>query len=618
MDEVCEGHPGRSKRAWMFEMQSLAIAFALYCILIVSPPIWHVGHDLHSAAKRGDVKRLAKLLKPDSSNQVLDVNATTKDGTDMSPLHFAAAGGHVEAVQELLSNGADVTKLNNDGDNCLHVAARNCRDQRYVDTIKTIASSRSRRRALNVLNKANKYPRDFLAEKWRDSLKAQLDIDMTLDRSSSRHTSLLGSKLSMSGPAGGHENVPIVECANVQLKGLFPNAEDDDAPSPRALNSVSGLIFSKAAGGMARKVLKRNDDAGMVSLGALRKVGELGKGGFGKVIEVVMPDRTGGYFSRENREKRYALKLQTKTGSAAVQQSAFHEVLALRTVRHPFIVLLEKAFATPKFFALLLELCPTDLNRKLCELEDKDTERCVGLGAYDTARYLGQTLIAIRHMHKINIVYRDLKPENILVSLEDEAKVADFGLAKAVGSADRMTMCGTMGFFPPELLNGDLISDSEDEEASSPAKSEGCSVNISNSSRKAASRMAQSARSSSIRSSRTGGGSSFDPFKLDSYSYGVTLQVCLLGEDGAQKKEIRKKGAMMLPMHLSEDENKEMLTTLRDNGRLSPEAYDLLVNKLLPFRPKLRSRLLDGVDEHPFFLKNLNCNNLHDHLLKKR
>jgi serine/threonine protein kinase len=300
--------------------------------------------------------------------------------------------------------------------------------------------------------------------------------------------------------------------------------------------------------------------------------------------------------------------------------SAFHEVLALRTVHHPFIVRLEKAFATPKFFALLLELCPTDLNRKLCELEDRDTERFTGLGVENTARYLGQVLIAIRHMHKIKIVYRDLKPENILVSLDDEAKVADFGLAKAVGQTERMTMCGTMGFFPPELLNDGLMTDSEDDEEDGRRTTlDGSERRSDRDSRAALSRIAASSNATTRRSSESNRDSSFDPFKLDSYSYGVTLQVCLLGEDGAQKKEIRKKGAMMLPMHLSEDENKELLNTLKENKRLSEEAYDLLVNKLLPFRPRQRCRLLeDCIIDHDFFLKTLNCKNLEKHMMPNR
>ncbi|KAK1134074.1 hypothetical protein K0M31_011859 [Melipona bicolor] len=60
---------------------------------------WDV--ELHLAAARGDAKRLRVLL--DSGR--VHVDCKDKDGT--TPLILAAAGGHIEAVTELLQQGAD-------------------------------------------------------------------------------------------------------------------------------------------------------------------------------------------------------------------------------------------------------------------------------------------------------------------------------------------------------------------------------------------------------------------------------------------------------------------------------------------------------------------------------
>merc|ERR1711879_593359 len=137
---------------------------------------------------------------------------------------------------------------------------------------------------------------------------------------------------------------------------------------------------------------------------------------------------------------------------------AASEVLALRRANHPFVVKLEHAFQTPKNFALLLEFCPADLNRRLCTVCDV-SGRYVGLPAEQTAMYLGQILLAVVYLQEdLKIVYRDLKPENILISEQDQAKLADFGLAKTVSPSDRMTTCGTMGFIAPETnAVGDAI-----------------------------------------------------------------------------------------------------------------------------------------------------------------
>ena len=65
-------------------------------------------------------------------------------------------------------------------------------------------------------------------------------------------------------------------------------------------------------------------------------------------------------------------------------------------------------------------------------------------------------------------------------------------------------------------------------------------------------------------------------------------QVTLLGTDGARKKEIKKKGPMLLPLLVNEEESNQLLADLLNAGRLSPAAHDLLVRRLLPYDPHER------------------------------
>lgn len=46
--------------------------------------------------------------------------------------------------------------------------------------------------------------------------------------------------------------------------------------------------------------------------------------------------------------------------------------------------------------------------------------------------YVVEIILALSHMHSLNIVYRDIKPENLLIDQEGHLKITDFGFAKVV------------------------------------------------------------------------------------------------------------------------------------------------------------------------------------------
>ncbi|OAQ99933.1 hypothetical protein LLEC1_04315 [Akanthomyces lecanii] len=60
---------------------------------------------------------------------------------------------------------------------------------------------------------------------------------------------------------------------------------------------------------------------------------------------------------------------------------------------------------------------------------------------------------SLAYLHSRNVMHRDLKPENILVGLHGELKLADFGYSVHSPSDRRQTICGTLDYLPPEMLN---------------------------------------------------------------------------------------------------------------------------------------------------------------------
>ncbi len=78
---------------------------------------------------------------------------------------------------------------------------------------------------------------------------------------------------------------------------------------------------------------------------------------------------------------------------------------------------------------------------------------------------------ATHYAHRLGIIHRDLKPSNVLMSLDDEPKIADFGVAKQIGDDkdSRLkcptvtgTLIGTPEYMAPEQVAGATPSSAMD------------------------------------------------------------------------------------------------------------------------------------------------------------
>jgi serine/threonine protein kinase len=79
------------------------------------------------------------------------------------------------------------------------------------------------------------------------------------------------------------------------------------------------------------------------------------------------------------------------------------------------------------------------------------------------AKYVGQLISALRRCHKFNVVHRDIKPENLLLSSSDDLLLADFGwTVKNVHENKRTTLCGTLDYLAPEMLEDKAYDTSVD------------------------------------------------------------------------------------------------------------------------------------------------------------
>jgi serum/glucocorticoid-regulated kinase 2 len=125
------------------------------------------------------------------------------------------------------------------------------------------------------------------------------------------------------------------------------------------------------------------------------------------------------------------------------------ERLVLAQVESPFIVPLKFSFQTEqKLYLVLAFVNGGELFHHLQREHRFDEKR---------ARfYSAELLLALEHLHELDVVYRDLKPENILLDYTGHIALCDFGLCKLnmKDNEKTNTFCGTPEYLAPEILSG--------------------------------------------------------------------------------------------------------------------------------------------------------------------
>ncbi|CAI5745565.1 unnamed protein product [Peronospora destructor] len=163
----------------------------------------------------------------------------------------------------------------------------------------------------------------------------------------------------------------------------------------------------------------------------------LGKGKFGNV-----------YLAREKQSK-YVVALKVLNKQQLMKSSMEHqlrrEIEIQSHLRHKSILRLYGYFYDSKRVYLIIEYAPQgELYKKLT--------RAGRFSEKQSALYIQEMARALMYMHSKHVIHRDIKPENLLVGFNGELKIADFGWSVHAPSSRRTTLCGTLDYLPPEMI----------------------------------------------------------------------------------------------------------------------------------------------------------------------
>jgi serine/threonine protein kinase len=121
------------------------------------------------------------------------------------------------------------------------------------------------------------------------------------------------------------------------------------------------------------------------------------------------------------------------------------EARTQRKIKHPHILPVLGAGLYEGFYYLILEYAP---NKSLRDLLHRYAPKPIPTDK--AIMILSQIGQALQYAHEMNIVHRDLKPENILFNANDEALLADFGIAVVLERTQLVDGSGTPPYMAPE------------------------------------------------------------------------------------------------------------------------------------------------------------------------
>lgn len=200
--------------------------------------------------------------------------------------------------------------------------------------------------------------------------------------------------------------------------------------------------YVKDAKELARKIkedMKRKGPNYKWSLKDFYIGAPLGRGKFGRV-----------YFAKE-RNTGYMVAIKLLIKSELLKHNMQHQVLREIEIQthlsHPHILPLLTYFNDDKRIYLVLEFAAKgELYRYL---QNQPHHR---LTEEVSAKFIDQVADAIDYCHQNHVMHRDIKPENLLLLANGDIMLADFGWSVHAPSNQRKTMCGTVDYLPPEMI----------------------------------------------------------------------------------------------------------------------------------------------------------------------
>jgi len=186
------------------------------------------------------------------------------------------------------------------------------------------------------------------------------------------------------------------------------------------------------------------------SIGRYTITGELGRGAMGVVYRAMDPA-----LERPIAIKVIAARTNLVPLSGEELEARFlREARVAARINHPGVVTVHDAGREGNSLYLVMELVEGEsLSERLARRRFPS--------APEALEVVAQAADALGAAHALGVVHRDVKPGNIMLTRGGRVKVADFGVAKAIGEQTDLTRAGTVigspAYMAPEQVRGEVL-----------------------------------------------------------------------------------------------------------------------------------------------------------------
>lgn len=209
----------------------------------------------------------------------------------------------------------------------------------------------------------------------------------------------------------------------------------------------------------SQMIKKPEDLAFLENEDGLSTLNIIGKGGCGEVYKAVLPGSNG----KEIAIKKITQLTPRETDELTEEDSKLldkkmrqirSEIKTVGQIRHRNLLSLLAYLPRPDCHYLVYEYMKNGSLQDYLQQVARGEKELDWLARFKIIMGIASGLEYLHTDHNPRIIHRDLKPGNILLDDEMEARIADFGLAKALPESDThastTNVAGTMGYIAPE------------------------------------------------------------------------------------------------------------------------------------------------------------------------